>query len=167
MTPNTLFRLGAIIAILGGGLRIASAFIPYRQNSAFLEALYGVVDLMLIVGLTATYLHEASRIGWPGLTSAGIAYAGLASIVGPDGFVFGIDWYQVGAGASALGMAGLGVSLLVAWRKILPALLWLAVPFTAISLPQDWAFQAAGILFGLGFVAAGVGIWVQTPRSTG
>ena len=57
-----LVRFGAVAAVVGGVLRIASTFIPYEANSAPLETLYGVIDLCLLFGLIAGYLAHAEAV---------------------------------------------------------------------------------------------------------
>jgi hypothetical protein len=156
MTPDTLWRLGAGAAILGGALRIAAAFIPYTPLSWPLEALYAVIDVSLLLGLTTIYLREADALGSAGLAGFATAFAGLASIVGPDAQTFGLDWYQAGAALSAMGTVGLGVTMLLARRMTAVAVCWIAVPIVALAGPTDLAFQAAGALFGMGFVLAGL-----------
>jgi hypothetical protein len=157
VTPQTLLRLGAGAAVLGGGLRIAAAFIPYTPESPALETLYAIIDIALLFGLTAIYANESESLGWPGLIAFIVAFAGLASIVGPDATMFGVHWYQAGAAVTALGMFAFSTTLLAARRLALPALCWLAVPVVALITPAPVAFQAAGVLFGLGFVLSAVG----------
>ena len=164
MTPQRLFALGAAAAISGGVLRIAAAFIPYAPDSAVLEAFYAVIDLLLLSGVTAIYLRESGRIGWPGLTAFGVAFAGLASLVGPDKTAFGIDWYQAGAMAAALGTAGLGLTLIASRRAILASIAWVLAPIAAISNVGGDGMFAAGALFGLGFVFGGAGILMPSSR---
>ncbi|HAH10125.1 MAG TPA: hypothetical protein DCL48_08495 [Alphaproteobacteria bacterium] len=156
MSPQTLFGLGAGAAILGGGLRIAAALIPYTPQSPVLEVLYAVIDLSLLFGLVAIYLRVAPALGWPGLLAFAVSGAGLASIVGPDTEMFGIDWYQMGATGSALGLAGLSVVMVLAGRRIGPSIMWLAVLPMAVFAPGPVANIAPGVLFGLGFVWAGL-----------
>jgi hypothetical protein len=164
VTPQTVIRLGAGAAVLGGGLRVIAAFIPYTPESLALETLYAVIDLTLLFGLTAIYANESQHLGWPGLAAFVVAFSGLASIVGPDAAAFGVDWYQAGAGVTALGLALFGAILLTTRRLILPALCWLAVPVVALIVPAPIAFQAAGALLGAGFVAAGLA-WFTPPAA--
>lgn len=156
MTPQNLIRMGAAAAVLGGGLRIAAAFIPYTPQSPPLEALYAAIDLSLLLGLTAVYARESGTLGWPGLAAFLAAFAGLASIVGPDATMLGVDWYQAGATVAAIGMAGFGFVSLLERRSILPALCWISVPVLAVLAPLALAVPAAGVMFGLGFVIAGL-----------
>ncbi|HOZ26409.1 MAG TPA: hypothetical protein PLH23_18795 [Hyphomonadaceae bacterium] len=154
-----LVRFGAVAAVIGGGLRIVSSFVPYEAGSATLETLYGVIDLCLLFGLLAVYVASAEVVGMFGLAMFLVALAGVASIVGPDAQAFGIDFYRVGALVFVIGLAGLSVQLVRARRMMASAALWTATPvasLASIALPQ--AFLAAGICIGAGYVAAGLSL---------
>lgn len=154
-----LVRFGAVAAVIGGGLRIVSSFVPYEAGSATLETLYGVIDLCLLFGLLAVYVASAEVVGMFGLAMFLVALAGVASIVGPDAQAFGIDFYRVGALVFVIGLAGLSVQLVRARRMMASAALWtatLVASLASIALPQ--AFLAAGICIGAGYVAAGLSL---------
>ena len=154
-----LVRFGAVAAVIGGGLRIVSSFVPYEAGSATLETLYGVIDLCLLFGLLAVYVASAEVVGMFGLAMFLVALAGVASIVGPDAQAFGIDFYRVGALVFVIGLAGLSVQLVRARRMMASAALWIATLVTSLAsmaLPQ--AFLAAGICIGAGYVAAGLSL---------
>jgi hypothetical protein len=163
VTSAFLLRLGLWAAVLGGSLRIAAAFVPYTPQSTALEAFYAVIDVSLLFGLTAIYLREAEALGWPGLAAFAVSFVGLASIVGPDTTMFGIDWYQFGSAVTAVALAALGATLLVARRMIAASLCWIATPFVSVLAPPEFGTQAAGVLFGVGFVAAGVNLLNRKP----
>ena len=155
-----LVRVGAGAASLGGVLRIVSTFIPYQANLAWLEALYGVIDLCLMFGLIAVYLATAEATGAFGLAAFVVALAGVASIVGPDTAVLGVDFYRVGAVVFVTGLAGLSVMLVIGGVMRLCATLWIASFASALAsaaLPQ--ALTAAGLALGLGYIVAGAGMW--------
>jgi hypothetical protein len=167
VTPQKLLRMGLGTALLGGGLLVASAFVPYTAGSVAIEALYAVIDLSLLLGLVTIYAHETQAIGWPGLLTFVLAFAGLASIVGPDATMLGVGWYQAGATVAAIGMAGLGASLLAAGRLVAPALCWIAVPLVASFAPPPIGQMLAGTSFGVGFLIAALSILlIANPRPT-
>ncbi len=155
---SALIRMGSYVAIGSGVLKLVVAFIPYTHQSAFLEGLYGVIDAGLLFGLIAVYLFAASRIGWVGLASFVIALTALASIVGPDAEMFGIDFYQTGSTVFALGLTALSLQFL--YRRILTAAatLWIASAVIGVvlsSVGSPFAFTAAGIALSAGFILAG------------
>jgi hypothetical protein len=152
-----LVRFGAWASLVAGFLRIASSFIPYEAGSAVLEALYGVIDLGLMFGLIAIYIASAERTGFTGLAAFLVALAGLASIVGPDSMMSGVDFYRIGALVFVAGLAGLSVQLLRVGVMRASASLWLlafAAGLAASVLQQ--VFLVAGIALGAGFILAGI-----------
>lgn len=157
---SQLVRVGAVAAIIGGGLRIVSTFIPYQADLAWLEALYGVIDLCLLVGLIGIYLFCAEALGTLGLVAFLVSLAGVTSIVGPDTVAFGVDFYRAGALVFVLGLAGLGIVL---WaRGVLrpSAALW-GVTLIAALASAVWppAFMVSGLALGAGYGLAGIAIW--------
>jgi hypothetical protein len=155
-----IIRVGAAAAILGGALRIISTFIPWQADAAWLEALYGVIDLCLLVGLIGIHLATAEVTGTLGLIAFLIALAGIASIVGPDTVAFGIDFYRIGALVFVIGLAGLGALMWARGVLRITAAYWLLTlvsSLASVALPQ--AFLAAGLLLGAGYIMAGVEVW--------
>ena len=161
---NALIKMGGYAAIVGGVLKLVAAFIPYTPQSAFLEGLYGVIDAGLLFGLIAVYLVAARSIGWIGLTSFVIALSALASIIGPDAEMFGIDFYQTGATAFTFGLTALSLQLFRKRILIAPAALWTAsalIGATLTSVGSPFAFTAAGIAMSAGFIVAGYRIMTK------
>ena len=154
-----LVRVGAVAAIIGGVMRIVSTFIPYQGDLAWLEALYGVIDLCLLVGLIGIYLTVAEVIGSFGLVAFLIALAGVASIVGPDAVAFGVDVYRVGALIFVVGLAGLSVGLWAAVVLRPSAALWCLTLIAGLA-SAAWppAFLISGLALGAGYLLAGVSI---------
>jgi len=154
-------RIFGFCAIVGGALRIASAFIPWTPDVAWLEALYFAIDTSLLFGLMGAYFAHRVRLGVLGLVTFAIAATGIASIVGPDTTAFGIDTYQAGVAVISVGLSLLGVVMLFrrAGRPIAP-LCWVASTAAGVGGGAighaDLGFLAGGLLFGLGFVAAGL-----------
>lgn len=166
--PASLYRLGAIAAILGGGLRIASSFVPYAPGSMLLEALYAVIDVFLLFGLAAIYLSVADRVGRTGLLFFSTAIAAIASIVGPDATLFGIDFYRLGATLIAGALSGASILLLRESVYVASAVLWLATLAAGLIIPAwstDLAQMVAGLLFGAGFAVAGIALLRKKPDS--
>ncbi len=174
MTYPVLLRLGAFAALLGGVLRLISSFIPWVEGSAPLESFYFIIDVALLFGLFAIYLACAERFGSLGLVGFLVAAIGQAAIIGPDHAPFGIDVYYVGAQTIVVGLFLMCVDMLrVGAYPAWVAGLWLAVPFVSLGLgvidpsPYGWGYFLGGILFSLGFIAAGIallGNWIPAKR---
>ena len=161
METKTVLRLAGASAALGGALRVAAAFIP-PAASPELELLYFVIDAALLFGLFGIYASEHRRIGWLGLAGFVAAAIGQASIVGPDSDYAGVNIYATASAVIGIGLAIMSVAMLLFGRfpRFIPAL-WigsLLVGLGSVVLPgrPAAAFLLAGILFALGFLAAGV-----------
>ncbi|MCA8904652.1 MAG: hypothetical protein H6847_00590 [Hyphomonas sp.] len=158
---TSLVRYGALAGMVGGALRILSTFIPYVPDSPGLEALYGIVDTLLLFGLMGIYSAVAGKTGGIGLAGFIIAMVGLASIVGPDPVRFGIDFYVAGSVCLLIGLTILSAALLVAGRLRLPAGLWIASFVLALAgagTRQPVLVAAAGAALGLAFLLAGFAV---------
>jgi len=165
MEIRNLVRLAGAAAALGGAARVLSAFVPYVPSHPGLEALYAAIDVLLSFGLVGAYLTRAREIGVAGLCAFVLAASGLSFIGGPDADVFGFSTYQVGGAVVALAMAAFGAIVLVrraaapwapaCWIASLAAGLVASLGPAGDSRYAHWAFVAAGVLFGAGFVAIG------------
>jgi len=155
MTREVLLRLSAVAAILGGGLRVLDAFI--NGNMRVQQVAYFVTDTMLIFGLCGIYLSRSNRLGLVGLLGFVSSVIGLLIVRS-----FGQSAYLVGASVTLLGMVAISVAMLVraAFQRLAPTL-WIAsliVGVIALPFKLTWGFTVAGIIFGLGFVAAGISL---------
>jgi hypothetical protein len=167
MRDQTLFRMLGVAAIVGGALRVGSAFIPWSPNDVWLEALAFVIDVLLLFGLMGLYFAHRAKLGLAGFAAFALAEIGIASIVGPDTSAFGIDTYQAGVAAISLSLSLLAIVMLTRRAgPMLAAACWIASTIVGIAGSAlglgELGFLAGGVLFGLGFVAAG---WaLASPR---
>jgi hypothetical protein len=168
MDDRGLYRLAGAAAVLGGGLRIATAFMTW-DGSAGLEAIAFAIDVLLLFGLMGIYLAHRAALGWAGLAAFVVAETGVASIIGPDVEAFGIDTYLAGVHAISIGLAALGAAMLLKRIDAVAAICWiasLAVGAAGALVGQAAAgFLIGGVLFGLGFVAAGIALLMPATKS--
>lgn len=168
MDDRTLYRLAGSAAVIGGALRIATSFVPW-DGSAPLEAIAFAVDVFLLFGLMGVYLSHRIGLGWGGFGAFVLAEVGIASIVGPDGQAFGIDTYLAGVHAISIGLLLLGVVMLVKRIDVVAAICWIGSLGAGVAgglVGQAAAgFLIGGILFGLGFVAAGIALLMPAAKS--
>lgn len=167
MNSVVLIRFGALAAVAGGTLRIGAAFVPYKDGLVWQEILYSVIDVSFLFGLIATYLFSAERIGRLGLVSFLVATTGAASIIGPDAVKWGISFYQMGALVLIVGVLGLSACLLRANILVVGAIFWMFGSTTGVAVGLTGnvtGFWIAGILLGAGFIAAGLGVYTNTPN---
>lgn len=153
-----MVRWGAYCGMAGGALRIVTTFIPFHAGSGGLEAVYAATDLGMLFALIAVGLAAGDALGRIGFACWAVALAGLASIVGPDPVAFGIDFYRLGAGIFVLALGAMAVALLVRQTMLPAAGLWVASAVLALvggATGTMLAFATAGLVLGLGFLAAG------------
>lgn len=161
MNTQVLLRFSGVAAIFGGALRILAGF-PVLADPIALEWLYAAIDALLLLGLMGIYLDRAARLGFLGLASFVVAVAALSFIGGPDADPFGFSTYAEGAAALAIAMVGLSLAWLrVGERPLWAPGCWFASVIAAgvLGLVPPLAphgLIVAGILFGAGFVAAGL-----------
>ena len=156
---NRLVVLSAVAGLIGGALRMATALIPPMPDPGWNEALYGIVDVGMMLGLIGFYLKVAARVGLAGLAGFVLALIGIASLVGPDGQAFGVDFYRLGAALFLAGLVVLAVSMSLRGSRSVAALLWLASASAAglfMVMGHPVWLSLAGLALGGGFVAAGV-----------
>jgi len=173
MKNDALFRLAGLAAVLAGGGRIVTAF-AWTNDALAREALYDVIDALLLFAVMGIYFSRKDQLGALGLASFAVAIAALSFIGGPDADPFGFSTYQQGAYALAIAMVGLSLAY---WRAKqgppwAPGSWFLSVIAAGVMrmLPAplpDYGFTAAGILFGLGFVFAGIDLLSTKPRAVG
>lgn len=169
MKDEQLFRVLGGAAILGGVLRIGSSFILW-DGSAQIEALAFVIDVSLLFGSMGIYLAAREGLGRFGFAAFAVAETGIASIIGPDTQAFGIDTYLAGVHAIAVGLALLGLAMLLRRAgSSIAALCWIASLVVGVgggaAGQAELGIFAGGILFGLGFVSGGVAVFAATPQS--
>lgn len=163
MKPAQLFLLSGIAAIVGGLARIIASF-PLVTDPVQLEWLYTVIDILLLFGIIGVYLQRAERLGFLGLLSFIIAVAALSFIGGPDAYPFGFSTYQEGATTLAIALIGLSIAWVREGQRPLaaPACWFLSVIAAGVlgTLPAtaSYGLPAAGVLFGAGFVFAGLAL---------
>jgi hypothetical protein len=158
MRTETLFKLSGIAAVLGGGLRLAEPLLKRVLEGQQLQLAYFAIDVFLLLGLIGWYGWRADKLGIAGVIGFvagvfGILIIRSANLFAPQGYV-------IGATALLLGLAVMNVPTLM--RRdgpICPPLLWLAAFVCGMaSLAFAPLAIAAGVLFGLGYIFAGVAL---------
>ncbi len=173
MKTDVLYRLAGFASLLAGAARIAAA-LPWTSDATSREALYDTVDALLLFAVMGIYLSRKDHLGMLGLTSFVVAIAALSFIGGPDADPFGFSTYEQGAYTLAIAMVGLSLAWWLAKQRPLwaPACWFLSVIAAGVleMLPAplpSYGLTAAGLLFGLGFIFAGVDLISAKPRAVG
>jgi len=166
MQQATFIRQASVAAFIGGGSRMVLAFIPWQDSSPWLEAAAALIDLAFLLALAGLFVATARRSNGLSLLGILLAFAGVASILGPDAHAFGLDFYWVGGTAAALGLALMSAGWLFARVGPIPsAIAWLLM-LPAAALPGAFAATVPGFLFGAGFLLAGVWLIRQPQEAT-
>src|SRR6185312_3394169 len=136
--------------------------------------LYDTIDALLMFAVMGIYLSRKDHLGMLGFLSFAIAIAALSFIGGPDADPFGFSTYEQGAYTLAIAMVGLSLAWLMGRQRPLwaPACWFLSVIAAGVleMLPAplpSYGFTAAGLLFGLGVVLAGVDLISTKARAVG
>jgi hypothetical protein len=172
MKNDALFRLAGLAGVLAGGARILAAF-PWSNDAIAKEALYDSIDALLLFAVMGIYLARKDALGVLGFASFVVAIASLSFIGGPDADPFGFSTYTQGAYALAIAMVGMSL----AWwrageRPLLAPLCWFGAVIAGGVLSRlpapasNYGTLAAGVLFGAGFVSAGVALLTKPSAAT-
>ena len=164
VSSQFLYRLGGGAALIGGLLRVISSFIPYHEEVAWLEGLYSFVDICLLFGLAAIYLKYAERLGGIGVIAFVLSTTGIASIVGPDAIMFGINFYEIGAFTMITGLLFLSIQMLRNRVLLWASSLWIlsfVFSVATILFSHSLLFIGAGISFGVAYMLSGIELMKQ------
>jgi len=185
IAPSSLIRWGGPAAILGGVLVTIGSFSSYNTWES--GALWGAGFALMFVGITGAYLHlrRSGRIGLSGTVGfymsifafVVIAITSLGVLLN----LWGARWFET-LGAVVLliflGTVMFGVAILRSGR--LPrGGAWLIIAFVVAKVGVIVAMAVSGytlpdllwslplILFGLGWVWLGYGLWSESRASAG
>jgi hypothetical protein len=167
MSDEGLFGLAGVAAVVAGVLRMAATFTGGVLTGDAAEVLYAIIDTAAVFGIVGIYLRYRSRLGGLGIVGFAVGLGGAASIVGPDGVMFGVPLYMAGSVALLLGLAILGGLMLRVGVLRLPATLFVVALGLAVA-SLGWAVLAtvSGLVYGLGMAVAGVAL-VREAREGG
>jgi hypothetical protein len=183
MVASNLIRWGGPAAILGGVLVMIGSF-----YSAWIhEALYGVGFALLFVGITGIYLYlrRSGRVGlWGTVGFYLVVYGSVVTSIDNLGVLlnaWGTQWQDaldVLTLPAMLGWVLFGVAILRsgrlprggAWLLIASAPaevgIIVAMAVSGYTLP-DFVWSVSAILFGLGWVWLGYGLWSESGAPAG
>jgi hypothetical protein len=162
MDDRTLLRLSAIAAIAGGLLRAADPlFGAAHLPNTTLEQIWFVIDVLLLCGATGIYLANRET-GLGGFLGFAVFVIGILLVRSTGVTFFGLGGYQAGATVALIGIALFAVTLAARRTQIAAASLWLASLGAGLlsrtGLGAAYLVAVSGVLFGLGFAAAGAAL---------
>ena len=157
MIATRVIRTGALIGVIGGGLRAAASFAPVLIVSDELQTwLYVAVDLGLAVGLLSVYVARHRGLRTAGTIGCFLALGGL--IAGRiSSSVSDLNLYPVTAGAIVIGILVLAFNEWRAKRMVA----WIPLTFAVSLMVGGIGFgsetsapvKISGVLFGAAFAA--------------
>ena len=159
MRKDRLVRVGGAAAILAGLLRAAASFAGGAGSEVERQALYFIIDVLLLLGALAAYLPHADALGNWGAGAFLTAITGIL-LVRSSRAVPGFDLYPEGAALVAIGWVGLSFTR---WKQaggtaFVPLLFVLSVLLGFLSqIPGRAAalLGASGVTFGAAMVGVG------------
>ena len=174
--PNVkihLIRLGGVAAVLAGALRVLTSFLPPTTHR--IMTLYLIVDVLLLFGCVGLYEFQRVQIRFLETLAVLLEIVGALILIARDLALLRSEVYPIGA---LLFAVGIDLFAIASWRsgtfpRWILALLIVSTFIGSIGFftpSLTVLFAASGILFGIGFLSAGLSILlrrfsrVATPR---
>jgi hypothetical protein len=158
MNGDGVIRAGALLGVVGGGLRAAGSFAPRLIASEDAQIwLYVAIDTGLAAGLFSIYARRRHCMRAFGSIGVFLALVGLV-MARAGRAMTGVDLYPVAAGAVAIGLVAVAFSewrerRMAGWIPLTFALSLAAGSIGMFAAGAGPLFVASGILFGGAFAA--------------
>lgn len=154
-------RASAVLAVAGGGLRLANSFTTDVLPDDTLALLYLATDISLLAGIAGMWWRRRRSLGPAATTGIVIFAAGTLAIRAAALGVLGTADYQIGATIALLGLAAYSIETLLRrgaapWAPVLWLVSLACAIVGVVGVAPPILTIAAGVAFGAGFVAAGV-----------
>ncbi|HEX4303697.1 MAG TPA: hypothetical protein VHZ78_12950 [Rhizomicrobium sp.] len=166
---HAVLRARGLSAIAGGVLRIADSFTATSLSATTLEVLYFVTDVFLLAGIFGLWWQRRAALGIAGMVGLTVFVLGILTIRVSALGVLGTGGYRMGAAVALLGLAIYASETLLRrnaapWAPVLWLLSLAAGIVGATGVLPEAMTAVAGVLFGAGFVAAGIESLTPAPR---
>src|SRR6266581_6079250 len=163
-----LIRWGGLAAVLAGILRVIASFTP-TAASVGLQIFYFVIDVLLLLGVIGVYAFQKQETGRWGFVGFVMALIGAGLLIGHDvvsavAFLYPVAAFLFAVGISVLAIRSWAANTLPRWASAL------LITSTVIGILGfvvegfDILFLISGVIFGIGFIGAGLTVWLQTVR---
>jgi hypothetical protein len=155
--------------MLAGVLRVITSFMP-SIASVELQIVYFTIDVLLLVGIIGLYgfqKHETGRWGFFGFM---LALIGASLLIGHDvvvnavALLYPVAAFLFAVGISVLAIRSWAANTLPHWASAL------LITSTLLGILGygikgfDVLFVVSGVIFGIGFIGAGLTVWLQPVR---
>ena len=164
-----LIRLGSAAAVLAGALRALTSFLPPTTDR--IMTLYLIVDVLLLFGCVGLYEFQRVTIRFLETLAVLLEILGGLVLIARDLALLRSEVYPIGALLFAVGVDLFAIG---SWRsRTFPRWILMLLILSTVTGPIGFftpsltvLFAASGILFGIGFMSAGISIWLPRRRST-
>lgn len=163
----TVIQWGGLASIIAGILRGINSLLPTSMPTATLASLYLITDIFILLGMMGLYGFQERASGLWGFLGWLLSIGGIGII--RYGAIAGANLYSAGA---LLFAAGLILFAVGSWlANQLPrwvSVVWILSTIVGIcgyfvpGLKQ--LFVISGLMFGIGFSAAGLKVWSATSK---
>ncbi len=163
-----LIRWGGLAAVLAGILRGIASFTP-TTTSVGLQIFYFAIDVLLLLGVIGVYAFQKQETGRWGFFGFVLALIGAGLLIGHDvvsavAFLYPVAAFLFAVGISVLAIRSWAANTLPRWASAL------LITSTVIGILGfvvegfDILFLISGVIFGIGFIGAGLTVWLQPVR---
>ena len=163
-----LIRWGGLAAILAGILRGIASFTP-TAASVGLQLFYFAIDVLLLLGVIGMYAFQKQEIGRWGFGGFVLALIGAGLLIGHDvvsavAFLYPVAAFLFAVGISVLAIRSWAANTLPRWASALLITSTVIGILGFVVKGVDVLFVISGVIFGIGFIGAGLTIWLQPVR---
>jgi hypothetical protein len=169
MARTNLIRWGGLAAVLAGILRGIASLTP-TAASVTLQVLYFTIDVLLLLGIVGVYEFQKQETGRWGFFGFLLALIGASMLIGHDvvvnavALLYPVAAFLFAVGISVLTIRSWAANTLPHWASAL------LITSTLLGILGygikgfDVLFVVSGVIFGIGFIGAGLTVWLQPVR---
>ena len=171
MRRETLWTLAGVAAFAGGLVDLAGPLLYPHMAEPARQAVYVLIDALLLFGMLGLQSAAGRMMGWPGLAGFIVAVTAILLVRSSATHVLGPQTYRIASSLWSTGMVMMSVCLLLARAPFrAPAVLWIAtlvIGLAGLALKdQGLAHRLAAACFALAFVALGIQL-IRQGRTAG
>ena len=163
-----LIRWGGLAAILAGLLRGIASFTP-SAPSVGTQLVYLAIDVLLLLGAIAVYAFQKQETGRWGFVGCLLVLIGAALLIGHDvvnaiAFLYPVAAFLFAVGISIMAITSWAANTLPRWTTALLITATIAGILGFVVKGFDILFVISGVVFGIGFIGAGLTVWLHPVR---
>ena len=165
-----LIRWGGLAAILAGLLRGIASFTP-TTASVGLQIFYFTIDVLLLLSVIDVYAFQKQEMGRWGLVGYLLALIGAGLLLGHDvvnalAFLYPVAAFLFAVGISVLVIRSWAANTLPHWVSALLIASTILGILGFVVKGFDILFVISGVIFGIGFIGAGLTVLSPSRASS-